>query len=220
MERIKKLHPVAFLFDLDGTLIDSEMLWSRAIVSWLAAKGVQADLNHAAALVFGHSWIDIHASLRECFPSIPARSVYEDGLELRDHYNRVASDLTSIVIPSAVEFYKEAAKIAPCAIVSGSPHGDVETAVKICGIEAETAFVLGMEDYARGKPAPDGYLAAAKRLGADPSRCIVVEDSSAGVKSGIAAGMVVIGIDRNRVVRQNLSGCTITVSDLSEFTRK
>ena len=220
MDRIIKLKPAAFLFDLDGTLIDSEMLWSRAIVSWLAEKGVQAELNEVASLVFGHSWIDIRASLQERFPSLPVRSIYEDGRELREHYNRVASDLSSIVIPSAVEFYRAAAKIAPCAIVSGSPHSDIETAVKICGIEAETAFVLGMEDYACGKPEPDGYLAAARRFGADPARCIVVEDSSAGVKSGIAAGMTVIGIDRNRTVRQDFSGCAITVSDLSEFKRR
>lgn len=220
MERIRELHPAAFLFDLDGTLIDSEMLWARAIVGWLADNGIAAETNAIAALVFGHSWRDIHASLLEHFPSLPKRFADQDAIGLRAHYNRISSDPRAIVIPAAVEFYREAAKLAPCAIVSGSPHSDVETAARLCGIERETAFVLGMEDYANGKPAPDGYLAAAARLGADPAHCIVIEDSTAGVKSGIAAGMKVIGIDRNPVIRQDFTGCTITVSDLSEFIRR
>ena len=62
-ERIRELKPAAFLFDLDGTLIDSEMLWARAIVGWLADYGEAASLDDIATLVFGHSWFDIHAAL-------------------------------------------------------------------------------------------------------------------------------------------------------------
>ena len=220
MKRILELKPEAFLFDLDGTLIDSEMLWARAIVDWLAAYGVTTDVNTIADLVFGHSWLDIHATLLERYPSLPRRSAPENALELRAHYNRIATFPHDIIIPTAVAFYRQAAKIAPCAIVSGSPHNDVDVAVRLCGIESETAFVLGVEDYACGKPAPDGYRLAATRLGADPSRCIVFEDSTAGVRSGLAAGMKVIGIDRNNVVRQDFTGCFLTVADLSELIRR
>ena len=220
MKRILELNPAAFLFDLDGTLIDSEMLWARAIVDWLAASGVTADVSAIAALVFGHSWLDIHTSLLEQYPVLPQRTAPENALELRAHYSRIAADPKDIIIPSAVAFYRQAAEIAPCVIVSGSPHNDVAAAARLCGIERDTAFVLGAEDYPRGKPAPDGYLLAAKRLGAAPSRCIVFEDSTAGVQSGIAAGMKVVGIDRNSVVRQDFTGCLLTVSDLSELIRR
>ena len=77
-----------------------------------------------------------------------------------------------------------------------------------------------MEDYANGKPAPDGYLADAQKLGVRPDRCIVVEDSTAGVKSGIAAGMNVIGLDRNRMASQDFTGCFVTVPDLSDLIRR
>ena len=220
MKRILELEPKAFLFDLDGTLIDSEMLWARAIVDWLAAYGATADVNAIAALVFGHSWLDIHTALLERYPALPRRAAPENALELRAHYSRIATDPKDIIFPSAVAFYRQAAEIAPCAIVSGSPHNDVAAAARLCGIERETAFVLGVEDYACGKPAPDGYRLAAERLGSDPARCIVFEDSTAGVRSGLAAGMKVVGIDRNGVVRQDFTGCLLTVRDLSELTRR
>jgi len=217
MKRIRDLYPEAFLFDLDGTLIDSEMPWARAIVSWLAANGISADEGEIVNLVFGHSWKDIHTAIITSFPSLPRHSAEEDGAALRAHYRRLVADPTSLVIPSAVAFYRAAAEIAPCAIVSGSPRRDVAAAAKLCGIDDVTRFVLGMEDYAHGKPAPDGYLLAAQRLGATPGRCLVVEDSTAGIRSGIAAGMQVLGVDRNPVVRQDFTDCTLKVADLAEF---
>ena len=216
-EAILKLNPAAFLFDLDGTLIDSEMLWSRAIVDWLAEYGETAALDDIAALVFGHSWLDIHTALLERFPSLPRCSPARNALELRTHHDRLSTDPSSIIIRSAVAFYKEAATLAPCAIVSGSPHDDVAAAARLCGIADITSFVLGAEEYARGKPAPDGYLMAAKRLGVAPADCLVLEDSTVGVQAGLAAGMKVVGINRNRTIPQDFTGCILTVTDLSEL---
>ena len=216
-ETILKLNPVAFLFDLDGTLIDSEILWARAIVGWLADYGEATNLDDIATLVFGHSWFDIHAALLERFPSLPQRSPARNALELRAHYDRISTDPSSLIIRSAVAFYKEAAKYAPCAIVSGSPHDDVAAAARLCGIADVTAFVLGAEDYACGKPAPDGYRMAAQRLDVTPANCLVLEDSTAGVQAGLAAGMKVIGINRNHAIPQDFTGCLLTVTDLSEL---
>ena len=217
-DKILKLKPAAFLFDLDGTLIDSETLWAKAIVAWIASHGIHTDLREICALVFGHSWLDIRSALLSRFQAMPRRSIEQDAEELRSHYAKIATNPADMIIRSAVAFYKDASKIAPCAIVSGSPRNDVAEAARLCGIADDTAFVLGAEDYAHGKPAPDGYLLAAKRLNVAPSDCIVVEDSTAGVKSGIAAGMKVIGVDRNRIVSQDFSGCVLTVSDLAELS--
>ena len=217
-DKILRLNPAAFLFDLDGTLIDSETLWAKAIVAWLTSHGIRTDLHEICPLVFGHSWLDIRSSLLARFPAMPRRDMEQDAAELRAHYAKTATNPADMVIHSAVAFYREAAKIAPCAIVSGSPHDDVAEAARLCGIDKDTAFVLGAEDYAHGKPAPDGYQLAARRLDVAPSGCIVVEDSTAGVRSGIAAGMKVIGVDRNGVIRQDFSGCALTVADLSELS--
>ena len=86
-----------------------------------------------------------------------------------------------------------------------------------CGVENFVRFVLGAEDYGRGKPAPDGYLKAASLLEVDASECVVVEDSTAGVQSGRTAGMRVIGVDRNKHVQQDFAGCEWLVHDLSEL---
>jgi len=209
--------PAAFLFDLDGTLVDTEPLWARAIVDWLADRGQTATFEALARMVHGHSWIDIHAMLHADFPGLPATRPVDDAATLRPYYARLATDPAAQVIPSAVAFLRKVAKIAPCAIVSGSPHDDVVAAAKLCGVSSLLRFVLGVEDYGRGKPAPDGFLAAASRLDVDASECVVVEDSAAGVRAGLAAGMRVVGVCRDQVSRQDLTGCDWLVHDLSEL---
>ncbi len=209
--------PAAFLFDLDGTLIDSETLWARAISEWLADHGQNASPDAIAKLVFGHSWLDIHAAIHAAFPALGEAKPIQDACALRPYYQRLATDPSKLVIRTAVDFFHKVSRIAPCVIVSGSPHKDVEEAAALCGVTEELAFVLGAEDYGRGKPAPDGFLAAASQLDVDASECVVVEDSSAGVAAGRAAGMHVLGVDRNTVVRQDFSGCDWLVHDLSEI---
>ena len=141
----------------------------------------------------------------------------DDARTLRPYYARLATDPAKLVIPGSVDFFRKAARLAPCVIVSGSPHDDILVAAELCGIRQLVKFVLGGEEYGRGKPAPDGFLQAASRLDVDASECVVVEDSSAGVAAGRAAGMRVIGLDRNRTVPQNFAGCEWLVHDLSEI---
>lgn len=211
------MKPAAFLFDLDGTLIDSELLWAQAIVDWLADHGQSTTVDAFAPIVFGHSWIDIHSTIHADFPALPKTSAIEDSRTLRPYYDRLVVDPRKLVVPSAVSFFRKVARLAPCAIVSGSPRADVLNAAELCGISSLVRLVLGGEEYGRGKPAPDGYLKAAALLDVDASECVVLEDSAAGVASGRAAGMHVVGIDRNRVCPQNLAGCDWLVRDLSEL---
>ena len=211
------MKPAAFLFDLDGTLLDTESLWVKAIVEWLADRGAAMTEEALAPIVIGHSWIDIQDTLHKTFPQLPPATAVEDAKTLRPYYARLAVNPRDQIIPGAVEFFKKVSRIAPCVIVSGSPHDDVVKATEVCGIEDIVRFVLGAEEYGRGKPAPDGYLKAASMLEVDASECVVVEDSTAGVQAGRAAGMRVIGINRNPSVPQDFSGCEWLVHDLSEL---
>ncbi len=211
------MRPAAFLFDLDGTLVDTELVWTQAIVAWLADRGQTVTAEVLGPLIFGHSWLDIHAALHAEFPALGSTTPVEDAQSLRPYYNRLATDPAKQVVPGTVAFLKKAANIAPCVIVSGSPHADVQAAAELCGVDGLVKFVLGAEDYGRGKPAPDGFLRAAELLDVDASECVVIEDSSAGVAAGRAAGMHVIGLDRNTVCPQNFSGCEWLVRDLSEL---
>ena len=211
------MKPAAFFFDLDGTLLDTEALWTEAIVEWLADRGAKSTVDEIAPLVFGHSWLDIQATLHERFPVLPKAGAEDAARTLRPYDARRAVSPESQVIPGAVSFRRKVSRIAPCVIVSGSPHDDVVQAVALCGVENLVRFVLGAEDYGRGKPAPDGYLKAASLLEVDASECVVVEDSTAGVLAGRAAGMRVIGVDRNKRAQQDFAGCEWLVHDLSEL---
>ena len=211
------MKPAAFLFDLDGTLIASELPWARAMSAWLADRGQSATVEQLAPMISGRSWRDIDAVLHATFPGLGPSTPDEDALTLHPYYDRQVADPSVLVVPSAVAFYRKAAEVAPCAVVSGSPRADVQLMIGVCGLTDVTQFVLGCEDYAHGKPAPDGYLAAAERLGVPPAECVVVEDAEPGVKAACAAGMRVIGARGPAMVRQNLEGCTWVVDDLSEF---
>ena len=217
LPRLRKGWPAAFLFDLDGTLMDTEMAWAQAIVGFLGDRGASTTLAHVAPIVFGHSWLDIQAILHREFPQLPPATAVEDAAALRPYYARISGDPAQLVIPGSVAFFRKVVKLAPCAIVSGSPHADVLAAAEVCGIARQLDLVLGAEDYGRGKPAPDGFLKAAEMLDVDASECVVVEDSAAGVAAGRAAGMHVLGLDRNTSVPQDFAGCDWLVRDLSEI---
>ena len=211
------MKPAAFFFDLDGTLVDTETPWTRAIVKFLADRGVSASEDDVAPIVCGRSWYDIHSELHAKYPSLPKADPAADAVLLRPYYDSVVVDPQSVVIESSVEVLKKVASFAPVAIVSGSPRADVWDMARTCGIADRLEFVLGTEDYPRGKPAPDSFLRAATLLEVDASECVVVEDSTAGVKAGRAAGMHVLALNRNTLVPQDLTGAQWLVGDLSEI---
>ena len=211
------MRPKAFLFDLDGTLVDTEAVWTRAIVDFVNARGGNASYGEMLPAVIGHNWFDIDRMLHERFPVIGESSPMEDAVELRGFYNVHAGDPRAMRIEGSIDFFRKAARVAPCAIVSGSPHEDIVKAAEMCGIAEIVSLVLGAGEYARGKPAPDGFLRAAELLGVAPADCVVLEDSTVGVAAGVAAGMRVVAIDRATTVRQRFTGETWRVGDLSEL---
>jgi len=209
--------PAAFLFDLDGTLVDTEAAWAKAIVDLVVMHGGRTTLGEILPAVVGRNWLDIDAALHEKFPVLGDTTPMQDAIELRKYYNKHAGDPRSMRIEGSIAFYRQAAALAPCAIVSGSPHDDVARAAALCGIAELTKLILGAGEYAAGKPSPSGYLRAAELLGVDPADCVVVEDSTVGVAAGVAAGMRVLALDRSTVVPQTFTGETWRVKDLSEF---
>ncbi len=210
--------PKAFLFDFDGTLMDTEAVWTRAIVDMVVSRGGKTTFRQILPSVIGRNWLEIDKWLHAKFPELGNTTPMQDAIELRRHYNRrIDGDPRALRINSSIDFFRKAAELATCAIVTGSPRDDVAAMIALCGLAEKTAFVLGAGEYERGKPAPDCYIKAADLLGVCPEDCVVIEDSAVGVQAGVAAGMRVIALDRRKDMPQVFSGQTWLVHDLSEF---
>ncbi len=211
------LRAQAVFFDLDGTLVDTELLWADAMVAFLRDRGIAADRDAVVRIVYGHAWSGIHRMISERYPQVAGMSSDGMAVELRPYYLRLR-DGTGIAIPDSVACLRRLAKVYPVAIVSGSPRLEIADTMRLLQIESSVGFYLGSEDYAAGKPAPDCYRLAAERLHAQAARCLVVEDSQAGVRSAKEAGMRCLALAREGALPQAVAEADRVVPSLAGFT--
>jgi len=206
----------AACFDLDGTLVDTELLWAGASADYLADLGCEMAPDDLATLIYGHPWSFIHARLTRLFPEkFASRPVQTAAAELKRYYERRRSDPASIVISSSLEFFRRVAEKIPVTIVSGSPRDAIAECIEIMGIGRLVPFFVGSDDCALGKPDPTPYLLAAQRFNLPPEECIAFEDSSVGVCSAKTAGMYCVALQRPHAgPAQDLSAADCVVSDL------
>jgi HAD superfamily hydrolase (TIGR01509 family) len=179
----------AVAWDIDGTLIDSEPLHERGLAAASAALG--ADLSDLEPDAFrGVHAIDIWEALK---PRFPAGSSFKTWIAaIESHYVAHARELEPI--PGAIQAMRElAARGVAQACVSNSGRRIVDANITALGIGKMIAFSLSLEDVSAGKPDPEPYREAARRLGAEPQAVVAVEDSGAGARSARAAGLYVVG---------------------------
>ena len=206
----------AYLFDLDGTLAQTEPLWVPALCDMLRDDGHDLPLDDSRRIIVGRSWNAIYDDIAARFPDEAiGNAALADRLEPYYLRRRDASDIR---IPGSCEMVRAVSAHTPCAVVSGSCRRDVEETLDILGIRDAFALLLGAEDVPRGKPDPMGYLLAAERLGVEPARCVVVEDSAAGVRAGKAAGMRVVALTLPDAPPQDVRGhADLCVASLADF---
>ena len=179
----------AVAWDIDGTLIDSEPLHQRALVAASAALG--ADLSDLEPEVFR----GVHA--RHIWKALKARFSAETKFEtwiaaIEGYYVAHAGELEPV--PGALEAMRElAARGVAQACVSNSGRAIVDANIKALRIGKIIAFSLSLDDVSSGKPDPEPFREAARRLGAEPHATVAVEDSDAGARSARAAGLFVVG---------------------------
>jgi HAD superfamily hydrolase (TIGR01509 family) len=202
--------PAAVLWDMDGTLVDTEPYWMAA--------------EHALVAEFGGTWTDADGASLVGNPLITsARIIRERGsVDLADEQivERLVEHVRRAVVlgvpwqPGARELLEElAAAEIPCALVTMSYVDLAEAVVGALPEGSFTTLVTG-DVVTYGKPHPEPYLMAAARLGVDPADCIALEDSPPGLASAEAAGCRVVGIPHmvplsagpGRVIVQSLAG--------------
>ena len=205
----------AFIFDLDGVLQDTEILYVEAWMRVYEDKDCLVSRAEAANIVYGRAKDEIYAKLNSRFPR--AYSIIEDvDISLRRHFLELKKT-HDVRIHSSIRLLIELAQEFPVCIASGNGRDDVAEAISFLGIESYLTFFLGCEDYAPGKPDPAGYRLAAAKLGLPAEQCLVFEDSNAGVQAAKRAGMYCVALERKGMPHQDLSMADEKLEDLSQF---
>ncbi len=180
-----------YIFDLDGTLIDTMPLHYRAWDSAMRSAGLQVTLDEELFYSLGGvptrrvaELIAAHYGL-----TIDADRVFHEKEKL---FMEIQKDAR--LIAPTVAFAREAAKTHPMAIASGGPRDIVRRSLALAGLTPLFKAVVTADDVVHGKPAPDMFLLAAKLLGVEPTKCLVFEDATPGFKAAAAAGMQVVRV--------------------------
>jgi HAD superfamily hydrolase (TIGR01509 family) len=182
----------AVLWDMDGLLVDSEPLWTLAEIELAAQLGGTWDDGIKAAVVGTRLDVAVPTILRHFGAPAGPAEVAQTSAWLLDRMVQLFAS-TSALMPGAGELLAalDAAGV-PMALVSSSYRVLVD-AVLAQG-PGPFALTVAGDEVASGKPHPEPYLTAAARLGVDPARCVVLEDSPSGVAAGEAAGCAVVAV--------------------------
>jgi len=180
----------AVVFDLDGVLLQTEELWDEVRAGLARERGGKYGPEAQRAMM-GMSSLEWSQYMHDevGVPDSPKQISAEVVRRLAARYR---TELP--LIPGAVEAVRRIAERWPLGLASSSNRLLIELALELAGIQHLFKAVVSSEEVARGKPAPDVYLEAARRLGVAAERCAAVEDSHSGIRSAKAAGMRVVAI--------------------------
>lgn len=174
------------IFDCDGVLIDSEVISLRMLISELRSHGLELTVEFVSRHFLGRSYPVVLQEIRSRF-----------GLDLppsfeADYRTRLlaAFERELRVMPGVAEVVRGLA--APFCVATSSSPERVRHSLQIAGLSSLMGtHVFTASEVARGKPAPDLFLHSAARMGVEPARCLVIEDTETGIRAGRAAGMQV-----------------------------
>jgi HAD superfamily hydrolase (TIGR01509 family) len=180
----------AVVFDLDGVLIQSEEVWDAVRERYVRERGGRYDAAVQRAMM-GMSAPEWSAFLHEKgeVPDDP-EAINRDVVERMLEAYRCELPL----VPGAVASVQRVAAAFPLALASSSNREVFEAVLELAGLTDCFCATVSSEEVERGKPAPDVYLEAARRLGVAPERCAAVEDSHSGIRSANSAGLRVVAI--------------------------
>jgi HAD superfamily hydrolase (TIGR01509 family) len=182
--------PAAIVFDLDGVLVDSEAVWNSA--------------RREVALEHGGQWPrEAQRQMMGMSSTEWSRYMHDElgvGLPPGEISDAVVARLEALyraelpLLPGARETVIAAAREWPLALASSANRPIIELVLELAALGLCFAATVSSEEVPRGKPAPDVYLEAARRVEVAPTACVAVEDSSNGLRSAAAAGMTVLAV--------------------------
>jgi HAD superfamily hydrolase (TIGR01509 family) len=204
------------VFDLDGLLIETEEIWDEVREELVRERGgrwtesAQRDMMGMSSKEWSRY---MHDEL-----GVPDPPDEINRLVVERMAERYREHLP--LLPGAVEAVERIAAPWPLAVASSSNRPLIDLVLELSGLASHFRVTVSSEEVERGKPAPDVYLEAARRLGVAPERCAAVEDSESGIRSAKAAGMRVIAIP-NRSFRPSddaLASVDVVLASLDELT--
>jgi len=181
----------AVLWDMDGTLVDSEKVWAEVQLELLAGLGADWTIDDCMSLIGS----DLRDAVQVWMSRIPAGVITADELAER-MFSAVIEALRSEVTfqPGAVELLQALRKEeVPCALVSASYRLMIDAVLGHLPTDLFDVIVAG-DEVTLGKPHPEPYLTGMAKLGVDPAGCVVIEDSVTGTEAGTAAGAYVVAV--------------------------
>lgn len=208
----------AIIFDMDGVLVDTEPLWSKGDKEFFKKRGVKYN-DEFKAEIMGKSQ-DRNARF------------YKNKFNLKEPISELMKDRLKIIHnlykskistkPGAVNLIKHLYKNKYIiALASNSSMKLINTTLKRFNLNRYFSAKISGESVKRGKPAPDIYLAAAKKIKVKPAECLVIEDTGSGISAAKKAGMLCIGLlDKKYYKKEALEQADLIIENLKEINPK
>ncbi len=204
----------AVIFDMDGTLIDSETLTERAVHALLTQHGIPNPTIDCTPF-YGITWRAIAAQVVQAHPEVASVCT---AANLQALFHQIGLDNPPPAIPHAREAVVAASALMPTAIGTSGNRESVEELLTRMDLRDVLTDYVCAEDYQNSKPSPDCYLLAAERLGVEAGECLVFEDSIPGLMAAKNAGMQTIAIThRTTDLQQATEIADGTIQDYTEL---
>jgi HAD superfamily hydrolase (TIGR01509 family) len=180
----------AVVFDLDGVIVDSEQVWDEVRELYVREAGATYS-DRSARDMMGMSSPEWSRYMAESLrvPGTPEEINAAIVQRMLARYGEAPP-----LLPGAVEAVRRIGARLPLAIASSSNRELIDVVLSASGLAGDFAATVSSEEVPRGKPSPDVYVEAARRLGVDAARCGAVEDSHNGIRSAKSAGMLVVAV--------------------------
>ena len=212
--------PAAFLFDMDGVIIDSTPLHNQAWQLYLRRHEIDRGFTAIQANMLGKHNDDI---VRTFFgEGLPPEVAIQHGLDKEKLYRELmAPRLMDQLVPGVAAFIAEYGS-TPKAVATNAEPANVDFVLDRSGLRPHFEVVVDGGQIARPKPDPEVFLRAAEQLGVSPVDCVVFEDSATGIRAGRTAGARVVGLTTTSPA---LEGCDLTIANfldprLTEWLQK